>query len=649
MRRTCPAGGVGWHWEFDIVNRAISTTTLRLLTLAVAALALLVVPASQVTAQLGEDEEPTYTLRILAVEHDPAGSLAISVRVAGVTDLEPPRFTSLVDGIPQRVDATPTRDVDTLAIVLAIDTSGSMAGAPIEAARDAAISLIDQLNEGDEVAIVRFSNNVSLALDFTTDRAVARDVLNSLVAQGETALYDASAFTADLLSDISPARSNLVLLSDGEESGASAAARDASIQSLTDSGVTAFAFGLGTSSDAEYLEAVAAGTGGEFWEVADDGALGSLFSSLGGRLGATDLVQVVTRPFAIGTHTADIFATVLGERLEARAEFEVTNEGFVEISAVEGGEPGDPITVIATTLVDPAVLRLEATAGGQSLAFGSGTSLTIDPWRFGPGSLLIDVRANVSAGLVGSATFELVVPTLSPTLTIEQQPEATSVTVRQRVQGPGESTIVIRDGGEELASSSNSELLLELPRGTGDLTIELLDAEGGVLATESISSLPALEPSSSPPWMPILAVVTIVALVGLLWYRRRDNTPRPTPLRVRAPRRVAPQTPPRDIELGTLTVVASDGTERAYRMGPRPVTIGRASSCDIVLDDPDVRPMHARISADPGGQFRIHGLSSRGVPYQQQQRDEWLIVAAGEEVAIASYVIRMDAVQAVAS
>ncbi len=427
------------------------------------------------------------------------------------------------------------------------------------------------------------------------------------------------------------------------------AERDASIQSLTDTGATAFAFGLGTRSDAVYLEAVAAGTGGEFWEVTDDGALGSLFSSLGGRLGATDLVQVVTRPFAIGTHTADIFATVLGERLEARAEFVVTNEGLVQISAVEGGEVGDPITVIATTLVDPAVLRLEATAGGRSLAFGSGTSLTIDPWRFNPGSLLIEVSANVSAGLAGSATFELVVPTLSPTLTIEQQPEATAVTVRQRVQGPGESTIVIRDGAAELASSSNGELVLELPRGTGELTIELLDAEGGVLATESISSLPVLEPSAGLPWMPIIAVVTIVASVGLLWYRRRDDTPTPTPLRVRAPRRVAPQTPPRDIELGTLTVIAPDGNERAYRMGPRPVTIGRAPSCDIVLDDPEVRPVHARISADPGGQFRIHGLSSRGVPYQQQQHDEWLIVAAGEEVAIASYVVRMEAAQAVAS
>ena len=332
--------------------------------LALAALALLLAPASQAGAQLADDE-PTYTLRILNIEHDARGSLAISVRVAGVTDLEPPQFTALVDGIPQSVDATPTRDVDTLAIVLAIDTSGSMLGGPLDAARESAIALIDQLNEGDEVAIVRFSNTVSLALDFTTDRTVARDVLNSLVAQGDTALYDASAFTANLLADLG-GRGNLILLSDGEESGASEADREASIQALIGSGATAFSFGLGTSSDTDYLRAVAEGTGGEFWEVADDRALGSLFSSLGGRLGATDLVQVVTRPFAIGTHTADIFATVLGQRLEARSEFTVVNEGFVQIISVESAEPGDPITVIASTLVDPALVRLEASAGEQT-------------------------------------------------------------------------------------------------------------------------------------------------------------------------------------------------------------------------------------------------------------------------------------------
>lgn len=620
----------------------------RWLTVGVAALALLALPVAPVTAQLADDP-PTYTLRILDVTHDPSGSLEISVRVGGATNLEPPQFTALVDGIPQSVDAAPTRDVDTLAIIIAIDTSGSMLGAPLEAARDAAITLIDQLNEGDEVAIVRFSNNVSLALDFTTDRAAARSVLNSLVAEGDTALYDSAAFTANLLSGVEPTRSNLIMLSDGEESGASAAERDASIQALIDSGATAFSFGLGTDSDTEYLRAVAEGTGGEFWEVADDRALGSLFSSLGGRLGATDLVQVVTRPFAIGTHTADIFATVLGQRLEASAEFEVTNEGLVEITAVEGDEPGDPITVTASTLVDPAALRLEANAGGQTIALGNGTTLTIDPWRFDPGELQIDVRAEVSAGLAGSASTTLTIPALAPSLTIEREAEGTIATVRQRVQGSADSRIVVRDGDEEVASTPNNELTFEIPRGTGDLTVELVDADGVVLATESVAGLPAPLPTESLPILPIAAAAGVVALLALLILRRRGQTPEPTPLRVRAPRRVAPQAAPRDIELGRLTVIDAEGNERMYRMGPRPLTIGRAPTCDIVLDDPEVRPMHARISAGPGGQFRIHGLSSRGVPYQQQQHDEWLIVAAGEEVAIASYVVRMEAAQAVAS
>lgn len=628
------------------MNRAVSTSPVRWLMLALAALALLLAPASQAGAQLSDDE-PTYTLRILNIEHDARGSLAISVRVAGVTDLEPPQFTALVDGIPQSVDATPTRDVDTLAIVLAIDTSGSMLGGPLDAARESAIALIDQLNEGDEVAIVRFSNTVSLALDFTTDRTVARDVLNSLVAQGDTALYDASAFTANLLADLG-GRGNLILLSDGEESGASEADREASIQALIGSGATAFSFGLGTSSDTDYLRAVAEGTGGEFWEVADDRALGSLFSSLGGRLGATDLVQVVTRPFAIGTHTADIFATVLGQRLEARSEFTVVNEGFVQIISVESAEPGDPITVIASTLVDPALVRLEASAGEQTLAIGNGTSLTIDPWRFDPGPLSVDIRAFVSAGLAGNATVELTVPTLSPIFTIEQTaPE--SLTVRRRVQGSVQSTIAIRAGDQELASTSNNELVFELPRGSGDLTVELLDANGSVLATESIAGLPALEPSAGLPWMPIAAAVAVIGAVVLLWRRRPDKTSQLAPLRVRAPRRVAPQTPPRDIELGSLTVIDPDGGERTYRIGPRPLTIGSSPTCDIVLDDPDIRSTHARISASPGGEFRIHGLSSGNAPYQQQQLDEWLIVSAGEEVAIASFIVRMEAAQAVVS
>ena len=609
------------------------------------AVLLVAVPASALHAQ---EEEPVYTLRILDIEHDPAGRLAVSVRVSGTTEIEPPQFTALVDGIPQAVNTTPTRDVDNLAIVLAIDTSGSMLGAPLEAARDAAISLIDQLNDGDEVAIIRFSNTVSLALDFTADRAAARSVLNSLVAQGDTALYDTVAFASTLLNDFGPSRSNLVLLSDGQESGASGAERDATIASLVDSGATAFSFGLGTDSDTEYLRAVAEGSGGEFWEVADDRALGSLFSSLGGRLGATDLVEVETRPFAIGTHNAEIFATVMGQRLAASETFEVTNEGMIAIAPIAVGTPGDPITVSFSTLVDPSAVRLSATLNGEALV-ASGTTLTIDPWRFDPGTMELAVRAEVSAGLAASASTELNIPALTPQLTVEQDSPSV-VTARQRVQGSAETSIVIRDGEQVLSSTTDRELTVELPAGAEDIAIELQSSDGTVLATRTVSGPPAAASGGGLPVLPVGAAVAAVGVLGLvLMLRRRGDRPEPTPLRVRAARRVVPSSPPRDLELGTLRVRSADGTEQSYRMGPRPLTVGRSPSCDVVLDDPEVRPMHARISAAPGGQFRIHGLSAPGVPYQQQQHhDEWLIVNSGEEIAIGGFIVSMEAAAAVA-
>ena len=100
------------------------------------------------------------------------------------------------------------------------------------------------------------------------------------------------------------------------------------------------------------------------------------------------------------------------------------------------------------------------------------------------------------------------------------------------------------------------------------------------------------------------------------------------------------------LTLGALTLLVlpspalADQDDPAEKPRPR-----RYRSAEVLLDMTD----SVRSAREPGGQFRIHGLSSRGVPYQQQQHDEWLIVAVGEEVAIASYVVRMEAAQAVAS
>src|ERR1044071_1150767 len=56
--------------------------------------------------------------------------------------------------------------------VLAIDTSSSMAGAPFDRAREAAISFVNSIGPNDPVAIVTFDSSERLVQDFTTDKSV---------------------------------------------------------------------------------------------------------------------------------------------------------------------------------------------------------------------------------------------------------------------------------------------------------------------------------------------------------------------------------------------------------------------------------------------------------------------------------------------
>lgn len=80
------------------------------------------------------------------------------------------------------------------ALTLTIDTSGSMRGEKIEHARDAARRLVEELEDGDRVAIVTFSDHARVlqtptAIDMQTRRHVL-NVLEELSADGGTAMHE---------------------------------------------------------------------------------------------------------------------------------------------------------------------------------------------------------------------------------------------------------------------------------------------------------------------------------------------------------------------------------------------------------------------------------------------------------------------------
>ena len=109
-------------------------------------------------------------------------------------------------------------------VVLVIDTSGSMKNqGRMEAARQGAIALIDQLAPQDRVSLIRFSGSVDPATGFVPMDTLGKDALRQRVSglypDGGTALYDAIAQAWQVArGNEDPKRiSAVVVLTDGED------------------------------------------------------------------------------------------------------------------------------------------------------------------------------------------------------------------------------------------------------------------------------------------------------------------------------------------------------------------------------------------------------------------------------------------------
>jgi DNA-binding NtrC family response regulator len=65
-----------------------------------------------------------------------------------------------------------------------------------------------------------------------------------------------------------------------------------------------------------------------------------------------------------------------------------------------------------------------------------------------------------------------------------------------------------------------------------------------------------------------------------------------------------------EVRGGTLTVTAGTGPKKEATIGAEPIVVGRNESCDLVLDDRNVSPMHMELVATERG-VRVRDLGSR--------------------------------------
>lgn len=173
---------------------------------------------------------------------------------------------------------TAQREVPALNLALAVDISGSMAGDKIDAARRAALAVVEALTAQDRLSLVAFDNKAELLLDARpmdeAGRAAAGSAIRGLTDRGGTNLFDGWLLAAERVASamaVDPAASHRVLLlSDGHANDGLTDRGEIAghVGALLERGVLTSALGIGDGYDEQLLGAIAEAGGGSLHDAA---------------------------------------------------------------------------------------------------------------------------------------------------------------------------------------------------------------------------------------------------------------------------------------------------------------------------------------------------------------------------------------------
>jgi tight adherence protein B len=174
-------------------------------------------------------------------------------------------------------------------IVLAIDNSGSMHGAPIAEALAAAGEFLGSVKQGDQVAIVTFGHTATVVQPLTADTGALATALAGVTSDhvAGTALNDAVAISVkELATAPVTARRVLIVMTDGKDSSSLVTMKDVARQA-TDAQVAVYPIALKSSQyTPDVLRQLAGATGGTFRD-AEKGALSNVYHAVADELAKT--------------------------------------------------------------------------------------------------------------------------------------------------------------------------------------------------------------------------------------------------------------------------------------------------------------------------------------------------------------------------
>ena len=183
------------------------------------ALTAVAVTALLMTPDVGRAQETRSRLEVTPPNQSAAPDLRATVTLPSTMNdlrVRPDGFSISEDGSDRPV-VVEQLDGGELEVVLAIDTSDSMKGEPLRAAKDAAIAFVAKAPPGTRLALVGFGGEPYVASPFSTNRAALQTAIAALETRPETPLFDAVAMASGLFVDGRDAQRSIVVLADGDD------------------------------------------------------------------------------------------------------------------------------------------------------------------------------------------------------------------------------------------------------------------------------------------------------------------------------------------------------------------------------------------------------------------------------------------------
>ncbi|HEX3773296.1 MAG TPA: VWA domain-containing protein [Polyangiaceae bacterium] len=179
--------------------------------------------------------------------------------------------------LPVRMDAEHRKEMPGVAMVLAIDRSGSMTGLPMEMAKAACKATLSTLQGDDLLEVIAFDSTpvVYVKMQPARYRSRIQNDIQRIQPGGGTEIFPSLDMAYRDLSVVQARKKHVILLTDGQ--APSQGIKDL-VQAMLSESITVTTVGLGEGANQDLLRMIADTGGGRFHAVPDPNSLPKIFT-----------------------------------------------------------------------------------------------------------------------------------------------------------------------------------------------------------------------------------------------------------------------------------------------------------------------------------------------------------------------------------